>query len=151
MLDELGWEGDRRRAVGALIEATAGHEATDEPDRAVLLDADLAVLGSEPSAYQAYVTGVRVEYAHVDSEAWSVGRAAVLAVVPRPGPPLQHAGGQEQVGRQGAGEHGRRAGVAGVALSQRSRRGRRTRTGIGTSPRRAARHGEGRERGTDGG
>ena len=44
----------------------------------MLLDADLAVLGSEPSAYQAYVTGVRVEYAHVDSEAWSVGRAAVL-------------------------------------------------------------------------
>ena len=78
VLGELGWEGDRTHAVTVLIEATAGHAATDEPDRAVLLDADLAVLGSEPSAYQAYVTGVRVEYAHVDSESWSVGRAAVL-------------------------------------------------------------------------
>ena len=44
----------------------------------MLLDADLAVLGAEPAAYQAYVTGVRAEYAHVDAAAWRTGRAAVL-------------------------------------------------------------------------
>ena len=59
------------------MRATADHVATDG-DTAVLLDADLAVLGSEPAAYQAYVTGVRAEYAHLDADAWRVGRAAVL-------------------------------------------------------------------------
>ena len=44
----------------------------------MLVDADLAVLGSDPAAYQAYVTGVRREYGHVDESAWRVGRGAVL-------------------------------------------------------------------------
>jgi predicted metal-dependent HD superfamily phosphohydrolase len=78
VLHELGWDEFRARAVGTLIEATARHETTDDADRAVLLDADLAVLGSEPAAYQAYVTGVRAEYAHVDTPSWRTGRAAVL-------------------------------------------------------------------------
>ena len=63
--------GARRRTVGDLVRATAAPRGDrPTPDRAVLLDADLAVLGSEPAAYQAYVTGVRAEYAHVDDEAW---------------------------------------------------------------------------------
>jgi predicted metal-dependent HD superfamily phosphohydrolase len=78
VLDALGWAQDRAHAVASLIAATERHEPTDEPDRAVLLDADLAVLGSEPAAYQAYVTGVRAEYAHVDPPSWRTGRAAVL-------------------------------------------------------------------------
>ena len=61
-----------------LVRATAEHDADGDADGAVLLDADLAVLGSEPAAYQAYVTGVRAEYAHVDAAAWRTGRAAVL-------------------------------------------------------------------------
>ena len=40
----------------------AGDGATET---AMLLDADLAILGAEPGAYQAYVNGVRAEYAHV--------------------------------------------------------------------------------------
>jgi predicted metal-dependent HD superfamily phosphohydrolase len=78
VLATLGWGESRCALVGALIRATQGHEPTDDPDRAVLLDADLAVLGSEPSAYQAYVTGVRAEYAHIDAASWRVGRAAIL-------------------------------------------------------------------------
>lgn len=78
VLGSLGWNEARCAAVEALIRATQGHEPTDDPDRAVLLDADLAVLGSDPSAYQAYVTGVRAEYAHLDAAGWRVGRAAVL-------------------------------------------------------------------------
>ena len=69
VLGELGWRAARRTAVGELVRATARtmRRRTDT-DTAVLLDADLAVLGSEPAAYQAYVTGVRAEYAHVDAD-----------------------------------------------------------------------------------
>ena len=62
---------DRRTvcAVARLIELTAGHEV-DPADiaGAVLLDADLAILGADPGEYQHYVNGVRTEYAHVDDE-----------------------------------------------------------------------------------
>ena len=78
VLGELGWTDERCAAVGRLVRATARHHAGDDPDCAVLLDADLAVLGADPAAYQAYVTGVRAEYAHVDAAAWRTGRAAVL-------------------------------------------------------------------------
>ena len=54
------------------------HAPSDSADVNVLVDADLAVLGSDPAAYQAYVTGVRSEYGHVDDAAWRVGRGAVL-------------------------------------------------------------------------
>jgi predicted metal-dependent HD superfamily phosphohydrolase len=78
VLAELGWDARRCRAVGDLVRATAGHEPDGDPDRNVLIDADLAVLGSEPAAYQAYATGVRVEYAHLDDDAWRRGRAEVV-------------------------------------------------------------------------
>lgn len=76
-LTRLGWAADRCHAVAALIEATAGHEAST-PTSAVLLDADLAVLGGSPPDYLAYVAGVRAEYAHVGDDVWRIGRAAVL-------------------------------------------------------------------------
>jgi predicted metal-dependent HD superfamily phosphohydrolase len=78
VLADLGWDDDRCAVVGQLVRATAHHESGDDPDGAVLLDADLAVLGADPAAYQAYVTGVRAEYAHVDAATWRMGRAAVL-------------------------------------------------------------------------
>jgi predicted metal-dependent HD superfamily phosphohydrolase len=78
VLGELGWDADRRATVGRLVRATAAHGPAPDADTAVLLDADLAVLGSEPASYQAYVTGVRAEYAHVDDAAWRAGRGAVL-------------------------------------------------------------------------
>jgi predicted metal-dependent HD superfamily phosphohydrolase len=78
VLGELGWDTPRCQAVGELVRATASHEPDGTLDRAVLIDADLAVLGSDPAAYQAYVTGVRAEYGHLDDEAWRRGRAEVL-------------------------------------------------------------------------
>ena len=86
VLGELGWSDDRCSRVARLIMATAGHEPTDrrradkadKADEAVMVDADLAVLGSEPAAYQAYVTGVRAEYGQLDDEQWRTGRRAVL-------------------------------------------------------------------------
>ncbi len=80
-LAAIGWNEDAVERVGLLIEATehnapAAGEA--HGDTAVLLDADLAILGAEPAGYSAYVAGVRSEYRHVDDDEWRVGRAAVL-------------------------------------------------------------------------
>ncbi len=79
-LAEIGWPADRLMSVESLIGATAGHLADGDGvgDTANLLDADLAILGAEPGAYQAYVNGVRAEYAHVDDDQWRSGRAHVL-------------------------------------------------------------------------
>jgi predicted metal-dependent HD superfamily phosphohydrolase len=74
---KLGWQAERAAAVSRLILATAAHEA-EGPDEAVLLDADLSILGTDRSTYEAYVRGVRAEYVHVDDQAWASGRASVL-------------------------------------------------------------------------
>lgn len=77
-LPELGWTVARARFVGDLIRLTATHRPDPGSDGAVLVDADLAVLGSDPAAYAAYVTGVRAEYGHVPDDAWRTGRSDVL-------------------------------------------------------------------------
>ncbi len=65
--------------VEGLVLATLTHEAPAGDElAAVLLDADLAVLGSDPVGYERYRAAVRKEYSHVPDEAWKVGRAAVL-------------------------------------------------------------------------
>jgi predicted metal-dependent HD superfamily phosphohydrolase len=86
-LDPLGWDPVRVARVAGLIEATAAHEVDVSDvdgadggalDAAVLLDADLAILGSPPREYAQYVAAVRAEYGHVDADAWRSGRATVL-------------------------------------------------------------------------
>ncbi len=86
-LRDLGWAEDRIEHVAAMILATGHHvsdpvaavrDATSDADAAVLLDADLAVLGAEPGAYQSYVNGVRAEFSHVDDDGWRSGRRAVV-------------------------------------------------------------------------
>ena len=80
-LTTIGWDADAVERVGLMIEATehgaAGAEPTDG-DTAVLLDADLAILGADPAGYSAYVAGVRSEYRHVVDDDWRTGRAAVV-------------------------------------------------------------------------
>ncbi|CCH28471.1 HD domain-containing protein [Actinosynnema sp. NPDC047251] len=63
--------------VAALVLATIDHEAGDELT-ALLMDADLAILGSDAQGYERYRQAVRREYAHVPDEAWRAGRAQVL-------------------------------------------------------------------------
>ena len=75
------WSDERADHVEQLVFATADHLAHDV-DAAVLLDADLAILGAEPAAYAAYMHGVRHEYHHVPDHLWVVGRAAVLLSFP---------------------------------------------------------------------
>jgi len=76
---ELLADRSERDEVVRLVLLTAGHEV-GEGDRngAVLADADLAILGSEPERYAVYAADVRAEFAHVDDDAWRAGRSAVL-------------------------------------------------------------------------
>ena len=64
--------------VRALVLATAGHEAHDDPDTQVLLDIDLAILGTAAARYAEYASQVRAEYAHVPDAEFRTRRAAVL-------------------------------------------------------------------------
>lgn len=73
----IGWSDERATHVERLVFATSEHEP-DGPDAAVLLDADLAILGADPAAYAAYAQAIREEYRHVPDDAWRTGRTAVL-------------------------------------------------------------------------
>jgi predicted metal-dependent HD superfamily phosphohydrolase len=68
-----------REEVARLIRLTAGHAVEDE-DRLgeILVSIDLAILGADPAAYDAYARAVREEYAHVSDAAWREGRRRVL-------------------------------------------------------------------------
>jgi predicted metal-dependent HD superfamily phosphohydrolase len=79
-LAAAGVPDDAAGRVAGLVEATSTHFAppTDVPAQ-VLLDADLAFLGAEPAAYDAYKAAVRAEYSQLSAVEWRRGRAAVLA------------------------------------------------------------------------
>jgi predicted metal-dependent HD superfamily phosphohydrolase len=99
-LRALDWPAPRCDLVAQLVRATAGYLADDDLakndlanddlaknvgaghaapwEQQVLLDADLAVLGAEPAAYAAYVSGVRSEYGHLSGAEWAAGRSRVL-------------------------------------------------------------------------
>jgi predicted metal-dependent HD superfamily phosphohydrolase len=65
--------------VARLVRLTATHDPPDgDRDGALLTDADLAILATEPARYDRYVEAVRREYSQVPEDAFRVGRAAVL-------------------------------------------------------------------------
>ena len=83
------WARDSVRAAGcdeqtgervhALVMATRSHEVVgDDPDARLLVDIDLAILGSAPARFDEYERQVRREYGHVSDADWRVGRAEVL-------------------------------------------------------------------------
>jgi len=76
-LQRAGWPPARRAAVDRLVRATAQHRASSL-DEAVLLDADLAILATDPSDYAAYANGVRAEHGDLSPEQWRRGRGDVL-------------------------------------------------------------------------
>jgi predicted metal-dependent HD superfamily phosphohydrolase len=65
--------------VGKLVLATK-HAVMNmaSADAAMLLDADLAILGASETRYARYAADIRREYAHVPDEDYRRGRAAVL-------------------------------------------------------------------------
>lgn len=77
----LGWDAERCDRVAQMIVATQHRADTSAPDidTAVLIAADLAILGAGPAAYSDATRRIRREYAHLDDAAWRQGRSAVLA------------------------------------------------------------------------
>ncbi|OHV86548.1 HD domain-containing protein [Mesorhizobium sp. ORS 3428] len=75
---------ERLGRIAAMINATANHQLPpldDEKaarDAALFLDMDLAILGADPDAFDAYEKAVRREYGWVEEPMWRAGRAAVL-------------------------------------------------------------------------
>lgn len=68
--------------VAALILATRHHRAGSADAAAQLfLDADMAILGAEPAAYQAYARGVRMEHCGIRGLLFARGRRAFLREV----------------------------------------------------------------------
>jgi predicted metal-dependent HD superfamily phosphohydrolase len=66
------------RRVAVLIHQTKTHEAGDDPDAQVLLDADLAILGASEADYRDYAQKIRQEYAWVPEPDYRQGRRRVL-------------------------------------------------------------------------
>lgn len=64
--------------VAALIRMTKAHDAGDDVDAKVLLDADLSILGADQPEYQAYAENIRREYAWVPEPEYRTGRRKVL-------------------------------------------------------------------------
>jgi predicted metal-dependent HD superfamily phosphohydrolase len=64
--------------VEAMILATRSHDGAGDPDCAILLDADLAILAAPWPRFAEYDTQIRTEYAHVPEADYRTGRARVL-------------------------------------------------------------------------
>ena len=66
------------RLVGSLILKTKAHDAGNDPDAQVLLDADLAILGASEPVYRDYAEKIRQEYGWAQESAYRTGRRLVL-------------------------------------------------------------------------
>ena len=66
------------RKVHALVIVTRHDVAPSNPDEQVLLDADLAILGASPEAFDRYEDQIRAEFAQVPLEAFRTRRRRVL-------------------------------------------------------------------------
>lgn len=78
-LGALGVPAAAADRVAHLVTALRRHSPVPEDfDCAVLCDADLAVLASEPQRYKAYLEDVRAEYAHLPVEAFVRARIRIL-------------------------------------------------------------------------
>ena len=65
--------------AGPIILATKHADATvSDPETALMLDADLSILGSDAQTFATYERDVRQEYAMVDDATWKAGRARIL-------------------------------------------------------------------------
>lgn len=78
VLNRANVSSDRVDHIEKLILATRTHESDGSTDTALLLDLDLAILGSSPDAYLRYAEAIRREYAWVPEAEYREKRAAVL-------------------------------------------------------------------------
>ena len=78
-LERAGLGADLRERVADLVLLTLKHDVgEDDAVGAVLLDADLAILGAPLDVYDRYALAVREEFAGVPDDLWRLGRAHVL-------------------------------------------------------------------------
>jgi predicted metal-dependent HD superfamily phosphohydrolase len=79
ILTRLGLSPELREETARLILLTKTHQTTpDDRDGQILLDADLAILGEDEAAYDAYAAAIRREYAWVGEADYRAGRSRVL-------------------------------------------------------------------------
>lgn len=70
---------ERLDRAAAIIEATAGHQATGDHDTDLVLDLDMAILGQPWPVYETYAKGVMAEYLpHIGEAAWRQGRVSLF-------------------------------------------------------------------------
>lgn len=95
---------------------TALESASESGDAALLISLDLAILAAPAARYDAYVKGVRAEYAHVPDEQFRSGRAAFMrrflaqaAIFPHPDFAGRERAARANIAREieGAGDAGR--------------------------------------------
>jgi len=65
-------------SVASLIRKTKTHDAGDDADAQVLIDADLFILGASEAVYRDYAEKIRQEYAWVPESQYRQGRRRVL-------------------------------------------------------------------------
>lgn len=79
LLANLGESLETIERVSSLILATQGHQIDPlDRDLSIFLDADLAILGTDPVIYQAYQQSIRSEYNWISDTAYQSGRIRVL-------------------------------------------------------------------------
>jgi len=62
-----------------LVQLTKSHRTTaEDANGAVMLDADLTILGAPPDEYDRYAAAIRMEYSWIEEAAYRTGRAKVL-------------------------------------------------------------------------
>jgi predicted metal-dependent HD superfamily phosphohydrolase len=78
-LEQIGVPNKVVEYVVALIQATAGHRVIeDNPDSAIFMDGDLAILGSSEEIYDQYAAKIRKEYECVTEDQYKEERIKVL-------------------------------------------------------------------------
>lgn len=78
-LMDLGVPEEQAQRVANLVSALVRHSPDPhDSDCAVLCDADLAMLATEPQRYKAYLQDVRAEYAHLPVEDYVRARVRIL-------------------------------------------------------------------------
>jgi predicted metal-dependent HD superfamily phosphohydrolase len=79
LLRDIGISTGTIDRVQQLILATQGHQSDlRDNDLCIFLDADLAILGTNPEQYQIYARSIRREYSWVADELYRAGRIRVL-------------------------------------------------------------------------
>ncbi len=72
-------DGTIEQAIVAVLATRRRETVADDTVSQLVVDIDMAILGTEPYVYDSYVSAVRREFAAVSDDAWRVGRAGFLA------------------------------------------------------------------------